>query len=149
MARRQCTTVYKILPIRREIKEVTGARPPALTCVQYIGISTNEQRRAKPSRDRWIANSYPLIEAGRSRQDCLDFLDREYKGHPVRRSACYFCPFHTTREWTDIAELYPELYEDAVDMERAMAEHPRGPWYLKSDGMERAVQGRRLQPAMI
>ena len=149
MARRQCTTAYKIQPIRLKIKELAGARPPALTCLQYIGISTNERKRAKPSRERWIQNSYPLVEAGWSRQDCLDFLDREYPGHPVKRSACYFCPFHSAREWVELAELYPELYQDAVAMERAMADHPRGPWYLKDGGMERAVEERRLQPAML
>ena len=38
----------------------------------WLGISTDETIRMKNSRDRWIANRYPLIGAGMSRRDCLD-----------------------------------------------------------------------------
>ena len=92
IGRRQCTGVYKIRPIKAEIRRLANSKPPHLTATQYLGISTNEQRRAKPSRDAWLTNRYPLIEHGLSRTDCIQWLDREYPGHPVRRSACYFLP---------------------------------------------------------
>ena len=38
----------------------------------WLGISTDETIRMKNSRDRWIANRYPPIEADMSRRDCLD-----------------------------------------------------------------------------
>ena len=45
-----------------------------LTAVElWLGISTDEAIRMKPSRDRWIQNRYPLIEAGMSRRDCMDW----------------------------------------------------------------------------
>ena len=139
IGRRQCTGVYKIRPIKAEIRRLANSKPPHLTATQYLGISTNEQRRAKPSRDAWLTNRYPLIEHGLSRTDCIQWLDREYPGHPVRRSACYFCPFHTAAEWREIKDLYPSLYQDAAAMDRQMAEHPRGPWRLRAGGLERSL----------
>ncbi len=69
IGRRQCTTNYKIRPIRRKIRELLGLRPrqrvPQGTIVElWLGISTDEAMRMKTSRDRWIRNRYPLIEAG-------------------------------------------------------------------------------------
>ena len=46
----------------------------------WIGISTDEIMRMKPSRDWWQKNRWPLIEKKMSRQDCLDW----YKGKDYR-----------------------------------------------------------------
>ena len=78
IGRRQCTDNYKIRPIRRRIREMLGLRPrqrvPAGTTVElWLGISTDEAIRMKTSRDRWMTNRYPLIEAGMSRSDCLSW----------------------------------------------------------------------------
>ena len=140
LARRQCTAIYKIRPIKAKIRELTGMKPPALTVTQYLGISINESKRAKESRDCWITNRFPLIEAGLDRRDLQEFLDGQFPGHPVRRSSCYFCPFRTEAEHIEIRDLYPDLHEDAIAMERAMRQHPRGPWYLKNGGLEKAIE---------
>ena len=78
IGRRQCTDSYKIRPIRRKVRELLGLkkrqRVPANTAVElWLGISTDEAIRMKTSRDRWIENRYPLIEAGMSRRDCMDW----------------------------------------------------------------------------
>ena len=78
IGRRQCTDNYKVSPIRRRIRELLGLGPrqrvPAGTTVElWLGISTDEAIRMKTSRDRWIANRYPLIEAAMSRRDCADW----------------------------------------------------------------------------
>ena len=83
IGRRQCTTNYKIRPIRRRIRELLGLRPrqrvPAGTTVElWLGISTDEAMRMKDSRDRWMTNRYPLIEAGMSRSDCADWWAARY-----------------------------------------------------------------------
>jgi hypothetical protein len=53
MIRRQCTTDYKIVPIRRRVRELAGlARkrsPDHAVVEQWIGISCDEIVRAKPS----------------------------------------------------------------------------------------------------
>ena len=62
-------------PIRRKIRELIGLRkrqriPSGATIELWLGISTDEAIRMRTSRDRWIRNRYPLIEARMSRQDC-------------------------------------------------------------------------------
>ena len=69
---------------------------PALAATQYIGISANETRRAKPARDAWLTNRYPLIDMGRKHTDCIEWLDANYPGHPVKRSACHIQSFSRT-----------------------------------------------------
>ena len=76
IGRRQCTEHYKIRPIQRKIRELLGLtkgqRVPTGTAVElWLGISTDEAIRMKPSRDRWIQNRYPIIEAGMSRKQCM------------------------------------------------------------------------------
>ena len=83
LGRRQCTDNYKIRPIRRRIREMLGLRPrqrvPAGTTVElWLGISTDEAIRIKTSRDRWMTNRYPLIEARMSRSDCLNWWQERY-----------------------------------------------------------------------
>ena len=99
IGRRQCTDNYKITPIRRRIREMLGLRPrqrvPAGTTVElWLGISTDEAIRMKDSRDRWMTNRYPLIEAGMSRSDCADWWKERYD-RPLERSACVACPFQS------------------------------------------------------
>ena len=101
--RSQCTTNYKVRPIRRKIRELLGLRPrqrvPAGTTVElWLGISTDEAIRMKDSRDRWITNRYPLIKAGMSRRDCADWWAARYD-RLLERSACVACPFQSRRRW--------------------------------------------------
>ena len=62
IGRRQCTDSYKIRPIRRRMRGLLGLkkrqRVPSGTAVElWLGISTDEAIRMKPSRDRWIRNA--------------------------------------------------------------------------------------------
>ena len=149
IGRRQCTGFYKIKPIKAKIRELTNSKPPALTATQYLGISADEPKRIKPSQQKWLTSVYPLYDHGWTRAQCKQFLDDEYPGNPVRRSACYFCPYHTRAEWQEIKQLYPNLYQDAVAMDRALAEHPTGPWRLKQGGLEKSLAKQELQPPLL
>ena len=96
IGRRQCTDNYKVRPIRRRIREMLGLRPrqrlPSGTTVElWLGISTDEAIRMKTSRDAWITNRYPLIEAGMSRKDCADWWAARYD-RPLERSAASPAP---------------------------------------------------------
>ena len=83
-----------------------------------MGISTDEIRRMRMNRLRYIDNQYPLInDFGMSRQDCIMWMkDNNYPAPP--RSACYFCPFHSQSFWKDIQENDPELFAKAVKMDK-------------------------------
>ena len=121
IGKRQCTTNYKVRPIRTKIRELLGLRPrqrvPAGTNVElWLGISTDEAIRRRDSRDRWMTNRYPLIEAGMSRRDCADWWAARYD-RPLERSACVACPFQSRQRWVETKRRWPGLFAEAVEID--------------------------------
>lgn len=121
MGRRQCTQEYKLKPIRRKVRELLDGKTPAGGCEMWIGISTDEVIRAKPSTVRYIVNRWPLIEKRLSRQDCLQWLERN--GYPTPpKSSCIGCPFHSDRQWRELRDGSPAEWDDAVMIDAAIRE---------------------------
>lgn len=114
MLRRQCTTVYKIQPIRRKIRELLEEAGKKVATLQ-LGISTDEIQRMRSSDVKYIVNSYPLIDAGFSRADCIAYLKQH--GINAPRSACIGCPYHSDAEWRRIRDESPDEFADAVKYE--------------------------------
>lgn len=84
----------------------------ALAC-QWIGISTDEAHRMKPSRHPWAIHRWPLIERGMNRNDCIVWMER--RGYPEPpRSACKYCPYHDDAEWLRLKTEEPEEFAEAV-----------------------------------
>ncbi|MBS4001973.1 MAG: hypothetical protein KGZ91_01260 [Afipia sp.] len=129
MIRRQCTGDYKIDPIRRKVRELAGLtrkRSPAVPVVeQWIGISTDEIVRMKPSFERWRVNRWPLVERRMARSDCLRWLDRHGYPRPPK-SACIGCPFHSDAVWRAMRDRDPAAWADAVEVDRAIRSGLRG-----------------------
>lgn len=122
MGRRQCTSEFKLKPIRQKLRDLVGAVPrqrlPIDSVNVLIGISTDEVSRMKPSRDRWIKNVWPLIDAGMSRRDCVRWLEeRQWK---APKSACIGCPFHSNAMWRELRDLHPAEWADAVEVDRQL-----------------------------
>ena len=124
IGRRQCTEHYKIAPVRRKIRELLGLRKGqrvlSHTAVElWLGISTDEAVRTKDSLDRWITNRFPLIDAGMSRRDCIDWWTARYD-RPLERSACGACPFQSRQRWVQTKRRWPELFAEAVEIDANM-----------------------------
>jgi hypothetical protein len=84
-----------------------------------MGISVDEAHRMKDSEVSYIKHTYPLVEAGITRQDCVKWmLENGYEEPP--RSACYFCPYHNDREWIRLKEKEPLEFMKAVSFERSL-----------------------------
>jgi hypothetical protein len=121
---RQCTLDYKIVPIIEKVRELAGIKsrspgPKHIVVEQMIGISTDEASRMKPSRKRWIKHIWPLIEVGRSRNGCLEWLDK--RGYPrAPKSACVMCPWHSNAMWRDMKDNDLPSWDRAVDFDRAI-----------------------------
>ena len=62
MGRRQCTKEYKLRPIQRKIRQLLGGKTPKGGAEIWIGISTDEVMRCKPSQVGYLINRWPLIE---------------------------------------------------------------------------------------
>lgn len=129
MIRRQCTTDFKIVPIRRKVRELAGLtrkRSPSFPVVeQWIGISTDEIIRAKPSFEAWQVKRFPLIEKRMTRRDCLAWLRRHDYPLPPK-SACIGCPFHDNGRWRHMRDHDATAWDDAIEVDRALRTGLRG-----------------------
>ncbi|MGY5276447.1 hypothetical protein [Nocardia gipuzkoensis] len=125
MARRQCTSEYKLTPINRKVRELLGAKAPKFRTVpkgrvaeQWIGFSTDEVYRVNDRREnRYTIKRYPLLELGYSRKDCERWLKVLGWGHTAK-SACIGCPFHGNAYWRAMREHRPAEWADACDFDR-------------------------------
>jgi hypothetical protein len=170
ITRRQCTSVYKIHPINRWVREQLGATVKTVVCkycngkgqratpwlvtageqdfhgrcfpcegsgtrrlvghvrdrgawvVSYIGFSVDEIERVSASRERYVVNSFPLLDLGMSRDDCYDYLGDRGWGETVK-SACIGCPFHSNAEWRKI-KADPVQWADVVEVDASIRHLP-------------------------
>jgi len=112
--KRQCTTQWKINPMRRYIRKSSAGRKVE----QWIGISLDEFQRMKPSRVKYITNRWPLIEKKMTRHDCKIWLKKHNLEIPPR-SACIFCPFHSNAEWRETKRLNVD-WKQAIKIDKAI-----------------------------
>ena len=125
MARRQCTSKYKITPLNTWIKKEMGAipkkrMPKNRRAEIWIGISTDEISRQKDSREEWASNRHPLIEMGWSRAQCLNWFKEHYPDRYLPRSACIGCPYKSDGEWKWLQDNSPQEFQDAVNVDWAL-----------------------------
>jgi hypothetical protein len=121
MGRRQCTKEYKLAPLQRAARELLGGKRTRGGIEMWIGISTDEAIRMKPSRVGYITNRWPLIEKRLSRTDCLAWIERNGYPRPPK-SACTFCPYRSDEGWRTMKETDPVSFEDAVAVDKALRE---------------------------
>lgn len=127
-ANRSCTRDFKIDPIVKQVRALCGLTrkraPKAPIVSQWIGISTDEAGRMKPSRQAWIEHRWPLIEAGMSREGCLKWMKAH--GYPMPgKSSCVFCPYHSDAEWQR-TKANPSEWAQAVEIDKRVRDLWRG-----------------------
>jgi hypothetical protein len=127
MGRRQCTNEYKIVPLTKKTRELVGLVPrqraKGVLCETLIGISTDEALRMKPSKEPWKVHQFPLIDKGMSRQDCLNWMERNAYPMPPK-SSCIGCPFHSDHEWRSL-KADAESWNDAVEIDSLIRKQNR------------------------
>ncbi|MDG4795068.1 hypothetical protein [Micromonospora sp. WMMD1082] len=124
MARRQCTGEYKIKPIKAEVRRRLGyphpRRVPAgVVAEMAIGISVDEIHRARDADVAYMRNTFPLLNLGWRRGDCIAYLAEHGLG-ATPRSACVGCPYHTDAEWARLRSDSPTQWADAVAFDHAI-----------------------------
>ncbi|GAB1512493.1 hypothetical protein [Actinophytocola sp. KF-1] len=129
LARRQCTSEYKIVPLKKAARELLGYPhprrvPSGVYAEQAIGISTDEIGRVRDSGVRFLRNVFPLLDLGFDRARCVDYLrDRGFA--ETVKSACVGCPFHRNAGWRWIRDHDPDGWAEAVGFDRAIRHgHP-------------------------
>lgn len=121
MLHRQCTNRWKIAPLRKAIRKIitsSGVRLGKTTINQWIGISLDEFQRMKDSQVRYIKNTYPLIDAGMTRDDCKKYLLDHGLDIPSK-SACIFCPYRNTQEWQELQDI-PGDWIKAISLDESI-----------------------------
>lgn len=138
--KRQCTSEYKLEPIRKWIKsnifglESSARWPVVPSVVQVFGISFNERNRMKLP-DPWASFEYPLVDRRWHRDRVIQWAEENYPGHRFPRSACIGCPFHSNAEWRHIRETDPKGWAQAVALDQRIrnAGGMRGDVFLHQD----------------
>lgn len=111
---RWCTRMMKIKPFEAFVGD-----DPVVT---YIGIRADENREGYVSQKDTIQAVFPFIEDGLIRADIFKILE-DTVGIPEyyrwrSRSGCYFCFFQRQDEWLGLKREHPDLFADAVRIER-------------------------------
>ncbi|MEU6245813.1 phosphoadenosine phosphosulfate reductase [Streptomyces sp. NPDC047024] len=116
--RRNCTADFKIKVISKWLRH-HGATADTPATVG-IGISVDEihranRRRAEPNQ----IVSYPLLDLGLRREDCIRLIKEAELPVPPK-SSCFFCPFRTVEEWRTRRATDPELFSKSEDLEKTI-----------------------------
>jgi hypothetical protein len=121
---RKCTKDYKVMPIRRKIRELLGVSAhaylaPHIWVEQAIGFPLDELGRTFCSDVRWIVNTFPLIDLRMRKRDCARWLTDH--GYPIPpKSSCRFCPYHSNAYWRRMRDTQPDEWEKVVAFEAAL-----------------------------
>lgn len=125
MGRRQCTSEYKLKPIKAKVRELLGYPHPTpvprgVYAEQWIGFSTDEIHRVRDALDvQYSRPRHPLLELSMSRKDCARWL-AAHGWKSVAKSACTGCPYHGNRQWRDLRDNHPDEWADAVAFDEAI-----------------------------
>lgn len=115
---RSCTLDYKIEAVRSEARRqmglTKGQRAKGVKkSLCLMGISLDEVIRMKPSPVDWIENTFPLVDAKLTREDCAVYC-KEVFGEVPPRSSCYYCPHHSDSYWVWLRDRHPLEWEKAA-----------------------------------
>lgn len=135
LLRRQCTSNYKIRPIRRRIRELMKEHGTK-EARQLLGISLDEALRMRHSGVKYLTNVYPLVDRRMTRTSCVRWLlDHGYPTPP--KSACIGCPFHDDRYWRTMRDQRPVEWDDACAFDDAMrnVQSGRGEMFLHRENV--------------
>jgi hypothetical protein len=128
---RQCTSDYKINPLRRYLQKIRNGKKIRL----WIGISIDEFERQKDSNVKYIENWYPLIEDRISITDIKKWFQSQSDIEEPGKSSCICCPFRSRKQWKYIKEHFPSDYFIAEKFDNEIRNFPKiiGEAYIHPD----------------
>lgn len=122
-----CSNEWKQRVVRRWLRQSERGYGQKNPVTQWIGFSTNEISRCKPTGVKWIDTEWPLIMGyglRLNRADCVRLV--EDAGLPTPpRSACWMCPFRTNKEWAHQRETQPKDHLKAIQLDELIRKNDR------------------------
>lgn len=122
IARRQCTSEYKLDVVYKAVRSRLGYLPRERVkhkVRMLIGISCDETYRMKQNPHKWATNVYPLVDGWKTRLWASDYV-LGILGKKPPRSACYVCPYHSNEEWRGLRDNDPAAFKKAVEFDAAI-----------------------------
>lgn len=116
MLRRQCTSKWKIYPIRAWVREHMQPGEPV---EQWLGITLDEVQRATISDVKYIRLVYPFLDRRWRRSDVVQWLQANGLDVPVK-SSCVFCPFHDRATWRTLKQSGDGDWNKALEIDQAI-----------------------------
>ena len=123
---RWCTSAYKVRPQER----YANGRS------MMLGIAADEAHRQGDA-------IRPLVQAGVTREGCIDIIEAEGLDVP-QKSGCYICPFQRNDQWRMLWERHPELFERAMLLEENTKRSKSGRWHATLDPAGKITLRQRL-----
>lgn len=127
-----CSNEWKKRVIMRWLKD-----EGVTDCDVWLGISTDEAERVKPSGLNWYRHVYPLIDiVPMSRLQCTNEIQRF--GWPLpERSRCWMCPQQSAEDWR---RLPVSEISQAIELDHSIRLHDPS-IYLHRSGLplDRAI----------
>ena len=120
---KKCSHKFKIQPQDKFFNNLPEAKEiwkKGEKINKMIGYDAGEERRARITDDKKYMYSYPLIDWGWYREECIAAISRAGLPNPGK-SACFFCPSSRKNEIFELNRKYPELALRAIDMEEKAA----------------------------
>jgi len=107
-----CNQTWKVMVIKRWMRS-KGIE----ACEGWLGISSDERRRARSSPNDWYSYRYPLLDMGLDREDCIYLIAAAGWSRP-HHTSCFCCPNQKDRQWQDMKEAYPIDWQRAIEVEK-------------------------------
>jgi hypothetical protein len=114
---RWCSCRFKRDIIQKYVK-------PNSPVKEYLGISYEEMHRMNFSNVKYVQTDYPLIRNYIDREGCKKIIQQHNFPMPIK-SGCFFCPFQSEKQWYELYQKYPELYERAIKIEEGCKYFPK------------------------
>jgi hypothetical protein len=124
MLPQQCSKEFKTRVVAKEIRDHLGLRPrqrgPKTPAIElWLGISTDEASRMKPSEKKYLIHTYPLVDRKITRADCLAWMHQHGYPRPPK-SACVFCPWTDRGRWREMQRDRPDDWFRAIEVDQAI-----------------------------
>ena len=114
--KRWCTGSLKTQPFKKYVNKKYGN-----SYILFIGLAVDEQKRVSRNKDERI--KYPLVDWGITEKQALSYCYKRgftWNGlyERFKRVSCYLCPLQSKKDWLCLKQHYPELFMDAIILDR-------------------------------
>jgi hypothetical protein len=115
-----CSDKWKKLVVRRYLRSI-GIEKTTM----WYGMSLDEIDRMRVSDVGWITNHYPLVfDVRLRRHECARVVE-EFGWPTPPKSSCWMCPHRRDAQWRRMRDHYPDDWQKAVELDRAIREVDR------------------------